>query len=60
MEKEFSRGWAELEVKKDKLWAGGYNMYWKIDFKGLGIQRNDVIKNKPLSKSLMLPDVSFT
>jgi hypothetical protein len=56
----YYKTYLDLDSKKDKLFAAGYQPSWDIDFKSIPkIDKNTIIKHKKLSKHLMLPTVSF-
>lgn len=55
---EYFRSWIDLSNRKDKLFSGGDPTKWEIDFKEVGLSPNDVLKNKEIARTLMLPEAS--
>lgn len=50
----------ELQDKKKKLMAGGYNQSWGIDPKQIPkIDQKYIIENPELAQHFMLPEVSL-
>lgn len=49
--------WKSLESKKMRLFKSGYTKDWKLNLKGTGLSKGDVVNNETLSKFLMLPKV---
>ena len=56
---EYFRNYIDLEAKKDKLYSQGYQASWGFSLQKHKLKREDIMKNKDLAKSLMLPEVWF-
>lgn len=56
---EYFRSYIDLEAKKDRLFSQGYQTSWGFNLKAHKLKREDLMKNKVLAKSLMLPEVKF-
>lgn len=56
---EYFKSWVELDERKDKLFLNGDPTKWEIDFKDCKLEPGDIVKNRKIAKTLMLPQVVF-
>ena len=56
---EYFRSYIDIDAKKEKLFAQGYQASWGFSLKEHKLKLEDIMANKDLAKNLMLPEVEI-
>lgn len=55
---EYYKAWIELDDKKERLFSNGDPLKWEINYKETKFAPSELVKNKVIAKTLMLPQVN--